>query len=100
MTLPIPACRPERLLYPRVLRLDPVAGEGVFERTERRRGRADWTVADYREAGRAEFDRKRLTDQEPMHASMREEYARVFVKLNCPPAKLRAYRDQRNAEFS
>lgn len=58
----------------------------VFERQEARLGRSHWTLEDYREAGRAEFDRVFTASREP-YPGEREHYARTFVDINCPPSK-------------
>ena len=71
-----------------------VSNQGVFECIEARLGRSDWTVADYRAAGHAAFPSMGL------HESLRAETVKIYVKLNCPPAKLRAHVAETNAQFN
>ncbi len=62
----------------------------LHERTELRLGRTHWTPADYREAGRREFDDLQYrNDGSPWRPSDREHYADCYVRMFCPPAKLR-----------
>lgn len=63
------------------------------DRLEAAHGREHWTVADYREAGRREFDTdtkrnpKRTAEQV---ARDREHYASCYVLFHCPQSKLDA----------
>lgn len=64
----------------------PAFGLSSKERDEVLFGRVNWTVADYLEEGRREFDRNQGRGQFPNNG--REHYARAFLNINCPPAKL------------
>lgn len=62
----------------------------MFQRTEARLGRLDWTTDDYRRAGEEEFDRLYTESSSPWQPSQRDHYAHCYVLLNCPPSKRRA----------
>lgn len=82
-------------LYPQIVPC-PHPGEGVFERAERRLGRADWTITDYLEAGKAFADRVACR---PISEAERTQIAQCFMRINCPPSKLAAAIAERKAEF-
>ncbi len=82
--------------------IQSAAALGTFERTEALMGRTRWTFADYVEEGRRQFDNRGpgQPGTERLGDSMREEFAKAYARLVCPPAKLRAHVASRNAEFA
>lgn len=87
-------------------RMDPrvrnnLWAKGIYERTEALMGRTAWTFADYLEEGRRLFDDRGpgQPGMERLHVSMREESAKAYARLSCPPAKRRAEMVAANEEF-
>lgn len=67
----------------------PLHGLSLDERTELRMGRAHWTIADYLNEGRREFDALYIDTGKasPWQPGNREEYARKYVQMFCPAGK-------------
>lgn len=76
----------------------PLSGLSMMERTEAMLGRSHWTLEDYRRDGNEAFDRRHERGITPLHESLRPDFVRAHIELNCPPSKRWAQSKDRNDE--